>query len=238
MIEVNNYWYLKWDPIITFLSFISLKTPQINQGNIIFCWYKVLAYAGLEVIKHFEKHTDRARVKDPKEVLKIINCELYLILKVKHLISRRTGNKKPIIKPFEWVTFDLILMEEVYNSNKWISYLYYILIKMNLLDIYKFKGECNNILKRFINIIKIKFGYIIKFIRTDNKQLFKGRYWDFFAAIKITLEWTALYSPQQNGSAEYSGGVLIMKAWYIHALAGLLVILWPEVFWVIIYLLN
>ena len=40
---------------------------------------------------------------------------------------------------------------------------------MNLLDIYKFKRKYNNILEKFINTIKIKFGYIIKFIKTDNK---------------------------------------------------------------------
>ena len=47
---------------------------------------------------------------------------------------------------------------------------------MNLLDIYKFKGEYNNILEKFINIIKTKFGYTIRFIRINNKQSFGGRY--------------------------------------------------------------
>ena len=47
---------------------------------------------------------------------------------------------------------------------------------MNLLNIYKSKKEYNNVLERFINIIKIRFGYIVKFIRTDNKQSFKKRY--------------------------------------------------------------
>ena len=45
-------------------------------------------------------------------------------------------------------------MEKVYNSDKWILYFYYILIKINLLNIYKSKGEYNDILKRFINTIK------------------------------------------------------------------------------------
>ena len=67
-------------------------------------------------------------------------------------------------------------MEEIYNSDKWILYLYCILIKMNLLDIYKFKKKCNNILERFINTIKIRFGYIIKFIKINNKQSLGGRY--------------------------------------------------------------
>ena len=67
-------------------------------------------------------------------------------------------------------------MEEIYNSDKWISHLYYILTKINFLNIYKSKGEYNNILKKFINIIKIKFKYIIKFIKINNKQLFEKRY--------------------------------------------------------------
>ena len=67
-------------------------------------------------------------------------------------------------------------MKKTYNSNKWISHLYYILTKMNLLDIYKSKGECNNILKRFINTINTRFGYIIIFIKIDDEQSFKRRY--------------------------------------------------------------
>ena len=67
-------------------------------------------------------------------------------------------------------------MEEIYNNNKWISYLYYIKTKMNLLDIYKSKGEYNDVLKRFINIIKIRFGYIIKFIRIDDEQSLGRKY--------------------------------------------------------------
>ena len=109
---------------------------------------------------------------------------------------------------------------------------------MNLLDTYKSKGECNNVLERFINIIKIRFGHTIKFIKTDNKQSLGGRYQDFLATTRITSERTTPYSPQQNGSAERSGGVLMMKARCIHALTGLPATLWPEVFRVIAYLLN
>ena len=56
---------------------------------------------GPEAIKHLKKYTDKAKVKNPKEVLKIINCELYSILKVKYLIFYYIGNKKPTIKLFK-----------------------------------------------------------------------------------------------------------------------------------------
>ena len=176
LIEVNNHWYLKWDPITAFSSFISSKTPQTNQRNITSRWYKVLTYAGLEAIKHLKKHINGAKIEDPKEALKTINCELCLISKAKHLISCCIGNEKLVIKPFERVAFDLILIEKTYNSDKWISYLYCVLIKINLLNIYKSKREYNDVLERFIKIIKIKFGYIVKFIRTDNEQSFGGKY--------------------------------------------------------------
>ena len=101
MIEVNNHWYLKWDPITIFSNFVSLKTPQTNQKNKVFYWYKVLAHTGPEVIKHLKKHTNGARVKDPKKALKIINCELCSVSKAKYLISHYIGNKKPVIKPFK-----------------------------------------------------------------------------------------------------------------------------------------
>ena len=178
-----------------FLNFINLKTPQTNQGNIIFYSHKVLAYTGPEVIKYLKKYTNGARIEDFKEAPKIINCELYSVFKAKYLIFYHIGNKEPATKPFKQIIFNLILIKEIYNGNKWISHLYYILIKMNLLDTHKSKREYNNILKRFINIIRTRFGYIIKFIRIDNEQSFKGRYRDFLAIIGITLKWTAPYSP-------------------------------------------
>ena len=90
-------------------------------------------------------------------------------------------------------------------------YLYCVLIKINLLDIYNFKEKYNNILKKFINIIKIRFGYIIKFIKINNKQSFKRRYQNFLVVIGITLERIAPYLPQQNSSTEYFRGILIIK---------------------------
>ena len=65
---------------------------------------------------------------------------------------------------------------------------------MNLLDIYKFKEKYNNILKRFINTIKIRFGYTVKFIKINNEQSLRGKYQDFLAIIRITLKRTTLYS--------------------------------------------
>ena len=59
---------------------------------------------------------------------------------------------------------------------------------MNLLDTHKFKKIYNNILKRFINIIKIRFGYTVKFIKINNKQFFKGKYQNFFIITRITLK--------------------------------------------------
>ena len=67
---------------------------------------------------------------------------------------------------------------------------------MNLLDTHKSKKEYNNILKRFINIIRIRFGHIIKFIRIDDKQSLRGRYYNFLVITRIILKQTAPYSPQ------------------------------------------
>ena len=118
MIEVNGHWYLKWDPVTAFSSFASSKTPRTNQGNTASRWHKVLAHAGPEAIKRLEEHTDGARVEDPEEAPKTIDCESCSVSKAKHLISRRTGNEEPAMKPFERVAFDLIPMEEACDGDK------------------------------------------------------------------------------------------------------------------------
>ena len=142
------------------------------------------------------------------------------------------------MKPFERVAFDLIPMEEAYNSDKWISHLYCVLMKINLLDTHRSKGECNDVLEKFINTISTRFGHTVKFIKIDDKQSLGGRYRDFLATTGITSERTAPYSPQQNSSAKRSGGVLTIKARCIYSLAGLPIALWPEIYCVTAYLLN
>ena len=83
--------------------------------------------------------------------------------------------------------------KKIYNGDKQISHFYCVLTKMNRLDIYKSGGGCNNILKKFTNIINIRFGYIIKFIKINNKQSLGGRYRDFLITTRITSERTTPY---------------------------------------------
>ena len=64
-------------------------------------------------------------------------------------------------------------------------------MKINLLNTYKSKKKYNNILKKFINTIKIKF----KFIKINNKQSLGGKYQNFLIIIGITSERTVPYLP-------------------------------------------
>ena len=76
---------------------------------------------GLEAIKRLEEYINGAKIKNPEEALKIINCELSLVLKTKHLISRCIGSEEPATKPFERVAFDLILIDRGNKLSKEIA---------------------------------------------------------------------------------------------------------------------
>ena len=104
-----------------FSNFTSSKTPQTNQRNITSRWHKVLTYTGLEAIKHLKEHTNGAKVEDPEEAPKTINCELCLVSKTRHLISCHIGSEEPATKPFERVAFDLILTDRGNELSKEIA---------------------------------------------------------------------------------------------------------------------
>ena len=65
---------------------------------------------------------------------------------------------------------DLIPIIEAYNNKKQIIHIYYTIISMHFIFIYKEKWQVIVIIAGLINIIKILYNQIIKFIQIDDEQ--------------------------------------------------------------------
>ncbi len=61
-------------------------------------------------------------------------------------------------------------------------------------------------LKQFTAFVKTRYNCTIQGFRTDNERSLGKKSQDWFKLKGITLETSAPYTPEQNGSAEHSGG--------------------------------
>src|SRR5204863_1388254 len=74
--------------------------------------------------------------------------------------------------------------------------------------------------------------------RTDGERSLGKKFQDWIKSKGITLETSAPYTPEQNGSAERSGGVIISRARAMRVHANLPEHLWPEIVPAAAYVLN
>lgn len=89
------------------------------------------------------------------------------------------------------------------------------------------KSEVEQVFKEFVNLCRTKFGRIPKAIRSDRGGEYIGKsFIDFLKSEGIENQFTAPYTPQQNGRAERKNRTLIEMARCLLIDANL-----PNCFW-------
>src|SRR5947207_303240 len=83
-------------------------------------------------------------------------------------------------------------------------------------------------IKEFEAWISRQYNQLIQIIRVDGERSLGKDFDDWTAGKSITVEWSAPYTPAQNGAAERSGGVILTKARAIRIGVQLPEDLWPE----------
>jgi hypothetical protein len=73
-----------------------------------------------------------------------------------------------------------------------------------------------------------RYGYRTRYFRTDGERTLGGKFNNLIASLGITTERSAPATPAQNGAAERSGGVIVIKARCLRITANLPANLWPE----------
>jgi hypothetical protein len=92
----------------------------------------------------------------------------------------------------------------------------------------KVKDQTTATIQQFTEFIQRQFQRPVRVLRTDNESSLGHTLHDWVKSQGIALEFSAPYAPQQNGSAERSGGVLATKARAIRIGSSLPEQLWPE----------
>ena len=94
------------------------------------------------------------------------------------------------------------------------------------------------VIKFFVNMAERTYASRIATFRTDQEHGIGNDIESWIQEIGIVFEYSARDTPEQNGSAERSGGVLEMKAHCIQIAANIPEELWPECVLAATYLLN
>src|SRR5438552_3864729 len=94
------------------------------------------------------------------------------------------------------------------------------------------------IFQEFDFFVKQQFNRKIKIFRIDGETALRKLFDNWGTNEGLEFETSTLYSLEQNGSAECSGGVIVTKSHCMRIKASLLEDMWPETVKAAAYLLN
>ncbi|RKK19546.1 hypothetical protein BFJ65_g6263 [Fusarium oxysporum f. sp. cepae] len=122
-------------------------------------------------------------------------------------------------------------MEEAFNADSWVAHFYCDYsayhISFNLPN--KNQDELLSITQEFLAITNDNWGFTTRYIQSDGEKGL-GKRWKYFIAMKgITFSSSPPDTPDQNGLAERSGGVIIAIARKLRIQGNLPQKLWPYI---------
>lgn len=198
-------------------------------------WHRRLGHIGTEALDQLTESAIGAKIdqRGPRTV----DCEVCSVSKAHELISRPPASRAT--SPYEKVHLDLIQMTWAYNSDRWIIHLTCDLTRMQHVITTAHKSLTAEHVKSAILWIQKQYHTPVKIIRMDGESTLTGMTFGSWAAsMGIQIETSAPYTPEQNGSAERSGGVILTRARSMRIGAHLPEDMWPEVVKTAAYLLN
>jgi len=153
-------------------------------------------------------------------------CEICQVSNSKKQISRQPVPRAT--NPFEKVHLDLIPFKRAYNGKEWVEHFLDDCTRMNHIRTMSKKSEAFQGVKDYVALIKRQYGCDVKILRLDGEKSLDKRFIEWANRKGIKIERSASYTPEQNGAAERSGGVIIARARLLRIDSQLPKYLWPE----------
>ena len=165
-----------------------------------------------------------------------VECESCGVSKAHEVIFRRRPTRSTV--PFYRIHLDLIPGIVVYNGNKYAAHFLDKATRINKVEMIAKKLSLTQIVIKYCNVIKRRYGFKVAIIHTDGETSLAGEFNKWAAKQGITLKRSAPNTQSQNGPVEQSKGVIIQKAQYIRIEAHLPKELHPKAYKAATYLLN
>jgi hypothetical protein len=232
----HRQWVLEYNPLPpnTNDAVFALKStaPRVATASSDL-WHERLAHCGPEVIEHLPTSMTGAKVTAGPSANECTTCG---VGKAHKLISRRATRRAD--SPFERVHWDLISMKEGYNGDKYVSHFLDDRTRMSFVYTMPRKSMAFSNILQFVAYVERRWDRKVKILHMDHERALGNKFQNWVGTQGITVEPSAVYTPEQNGSAESSGKWLIIKARCMRIEANLPESLWPKIVSAAGYLMN
>ena len=191
--------------------------------------HRVLAHASPEVISHIHGPDHGINIDKLERAPEITKCMPCSLAKSKRIVSRQGSPEVPRSgSPFHTLFWDAITMEEAFNGDRYVSHFYCPDSKFNFTFTCRAKTEFKYTLRTTLQLIKKQWDYEVQILRLDGETSLIQECKKITNEHGIICNTSAARTPEQNGAAERSGGVIIIKARAMGLDASLPTNLWPE----------
>jgi hypothetical protein len=109
-------YYSAEQPADTYIALVISYDPRPLANGSAAHWHAALGHSGPETIAHLKGAVNGVTVDG--KALAITEYKTYALLKAHKIVFRRSNKKDPAAEPLTRVTYDLIPLTLVYNSNK------------------------------------------------------------------------------------------------------------------------
>ena len=232
--KIGGLWIMEHNPLNDHLAFAARSAqPRTASEASPQVWHERLGHPQPDAIEHLSTAVAGTKLsKGPST----IECEVCSLSKAHRRISRRPAAHST--KPFERVHLDLVQMTYGFNHRRWFIHFLCDHTRMNHVDTLPQKSGALQSIKDFAAWIRNRYDISIRFLHLDGETSLGNAFNRWIAKKGITVEQSAPYTPEQNGAAERSGGVIIFKARSMRIGARLPEDLWPETVVTATYLVN
>jgi hypothetical protein len=122
-------------------------------------------------------------------------------------------------------------MEEAFNSDTWVAHFYcdYSAYHVSFNLSFKTQDELVSVTQEFLIITNDNWGFTTRYIQSDGEAGLRNKWRDLIATRGITFNVSPPETPDQNGLAERSGGVIMSIARKLRIQSKLPHKLWPYI---------
>ena len=209
-------------------AYASSRVPNISTASVD-VWHARLGHIRKEAIQHIPEAVHGAKLSSKNFERDSDLCETCELAQPYQQISRISTWRGSY--PFEKVHMDLIDMEKAFNADSWVVHFYCDYsayhISFNLTN--KSQKELVSVTKEFLAITNNNWGFVTRYIQSDGEKGLGNDWQELVTARGITFRSSPADTPEQNGLAERSGGVIIATARKLRIQSKFPHRLWPHI---------
>ncbi|KAL1956597.1 hypothetical protein VTO42DRAFT_7008 [Malbranchea cinnamomea] len=209
---------------------VSTYKPKKAVGSMKL-WHQRFAHVSEEAIRYLPCTATGIEIVDtgsktPKGDPKL-RCETCQLANAKAQVSRRPSTGPEY--PFEILHADIIRETTVdYNNDKYAIHFYCPLTYFHIVVTTSRKNMISTSIRRVVVWIWRRFGFRVRKIHNDGETSFTNKYFDEVKDTGIEIDESSPYTPEQNGSIERAGQLLLKNSRTSLIGANLPERMWPE----------